>query len=183
MLLLIGTILILIYPVTASTAYLIRLKNGGEIRTPEYWEDANRIMFYTSGGVVGIQKSLIKDIKASDAASGETVVEQQATRASAKGMTTEQNNNASATVPPQGLGQTGGTDKVNFEYYRDKKRELQGKINQAATRYKEAPTHGDLQAKEQARLDVLEFTKQTYELADELKQKNGGVLPDWWGQL
>src|SRR5262245_26781520 len=76
-LLTIGTILVLISPVTASAAFLIRLKNGGEIKTEQYWEEANRIMFYTaSGGIFGMQKSLVKDITVSDSAPEETVVEQ-----------------------------------------------------------------------------------------------------------
>ena len=193
-LLTIGTILVLIYPVTASAAFLIRLKNGGEIITDRYWEEANRIMFYTaSGGVFGIQKSLVKDIKASDSAPEETVVEQKEDNVPPQGMTTEQPNTASmpapppqeAQVPPKEISQTSGTEnaQINAAYYRDKKRELQDKLDQASTSYREATTNEDLKAKEEARLDILEFTKQISGLAEELQQENGGVLPDWWGQL
>src|SRR5262245_9112846 len=97
LLVLIGTMLVLIYPVTTSAAFLIRLKNGRELRTNWYWEDANRIMLYASGGVFGIQKSLVKDIQASDSVYEEAAFEQDA--ASAKGTMTEQPNNASTPTP------------------------------------------------------------------------------------
>lgn len=194
LLLVIGTILVLIYPVTASAAFLIRLKNGGELKTNWYWEEASRIMFYTaSGGVFGIQKSLVKDITPLESAPEETVVEQKEDKAPPKDTMTGQSSDDSVTTvspqvtqpPVKAAEQTSGTEntKINTAYYRDKKRELQGKIEQASIRYREATATEDPVAKEQARLDILEFTKQTYELADELKQQNGGVLPDWWGQL
>lgn len=193
LLLTIGIIFVLIYPVTASATFLIRLKNGGELRTNRYWEEANRIMFYTvSGGVFGIQKSLVKDITALDSASQETVVEPTEDHVPPKDMTAGPSSDASTppaapqVTPPavkeaEQTGDTGNT-KIHVAYYRDKKRALQDKIDQATIRYREATT-ADPGAKEQARLDILELTKQTYELADELKQQNGGVLPDWWGQL
>lgn len=44
-------------------AYVIHLKDGRNITTHEYWEEADQIKFKQYGGVIGIQKDLINEIE------------------------------------------------------------------------------------------------------------------------
>ena len=187
----IATILILLYPLTAAAAFLIQLKNGGELSTDRYWEDADHIIFYAYGGTVGIRKGFVKSIKESNSPYRDGAFEQD--KVPEKGIVTGQTSAGSSTVlspevtqqPPKEVGQTSNTEnkEANLAYYRDKKLELKDQVDKASTRYLEATTNKDLEAQEKARLEMLEFSRQIYKLADELKQKNGGVLPDWWEQL
>lgn len=60
-------ILILLFiglcPATGFSYYIINLSNGSQIETGYYWENGDRITFYYRGGIVGIQKHLVQDIK------------------------------------------------------------------------------------------------------------------------
>ena len=60
------TIAFLICPSICFSSYLIELKNGSKFITYQYWEDGSRIKFYCYGGVVGIEKHLVREIRESD---------------------------------------------------------------------------------------------------------------------
>lgn len=66
---------LLTYPLGSSASYLIQLRNGGELITYHYWEDGGEIKLYIYGGIVGIQKDVIKDIKKTDLVPRETSIE------------------------------------------------------------------------------------------------------------
>ena len=71
--------------------------------------------------------------------------------------------------------------KINFEYYKNKNLQLKAKLNEAIKRIRESSKNKDLEAKNKAREDMRKISGQIYDLADELKEKNNGVLPDdWW---
>lgn len=48
------------------SAYLIEFKSGAKFITGDYWEEDNRIWFHQSGGFVGIEKQLVREIRESD---------------------------------------------------------------------------------------------------------------------
>jgi len=60
------TILFLICPSICFSSYLIELKNGSTFITNHYWEEGRQVKFYYYGGVVGIEKELIRKIRESD---------------------------------------------------------------------------------------------------------------------
>jgi hypothetical protein len=50
------------------SAYLIELKSGAQFITGDYWEEDQKIWFNQSGGFVGVEKQLVKEIRESDIA-------------------------------------------------------------------------------------------------------------------
>jgi hypothetical protein len=59
-------ILLLICPIAAKAAYVIKLKNGKEFVTGRYWHEGRQVMFDTSGGVFGIDRSFVTTIEESN---------------------------------------------------------------------------------------------------------------------
>ena len=60
------TIAFFIYPSICLSSYLIELKNGSTFITNHYWEEGRQIKFYCRGGVVGIRKDMVRQIRESD---------------------------------------------------------------------------------------------------------------------
>jgi hypothetical protein len=54
---------VLLYPLICFSSYIIHLKDGREVITDQYWEEADQIKVKQYGGVIGIQKNLINDIE------------------------------------------------------------------------------------------------------------------------
>jgi len=50
----------------ANAAYIIKLKNGNEYLTNRYWQDGTQILFDTSDGVFGIEKTFVGTIEKTD---------------------------------------------------------------------------------------------------------------------
>lgn len=159
----------LIDPCIGEAAYRIQLKNGREIITSRYWEEGSEIKFYSDGGVMGIPKDLVRRIDQSDLPEKKATEEQKAT-----GTTTVPGEEAGATPSKR------ATEKVDIESYREKRSVLKSKFDEASERYREALRNQDPAGKQKASEEMREFSRQAYNLADELKEKNKGVLPDWW---
>ena len=56
----------IMYPAVCLAAYIIHLKNGREFVTKQYWEEGEQIKFKRYGGIIGIQKDLVKNIEETD---------------------------------------------------------------------------------------------------------------------
>lgn len=53
-------------PIWSHAAYVIHLKSGGRFVTPQYWvEDNKMICFFVSGGTMGIEKNMVRQIEKS----------------------------------------------------------------------------------------------------------------------
>jgi len=52
-----------IYPCVVSASYIIHLKDGREFVTDRYYEEGDQIKFKRYGGVIGIQKGLVKEVE------------------------------------------------------------------------------------------------------------------------
>jgi hypothetical protein len=76
--LIIVTIVFFICPSICLSSYLIELKNGSTFITNHYWKEGRQIKFYFRGGIVGIEKGLIKGIRESDLPYKEAILEQEA---------------------------------------------------------------------------------------------------------
>ncbi len=64
--LLIATIAFFICPSICFSSCLIELKNGSTFITNHYWKEGRQIKFYYYGGVVGIEKEFVREIRESD---------------------------------------------------------------------------------------------------------------------
>jgi len=63
-------ITVLILPVAADAACLIRLESGGRIWTPLCWEEGGEMKFYVGDGIVGVEKNMVRHIEKTAMASG-----------------------------------------------------------------------------------------------------------------
>ena len=57
---------LLLSPAISSAAYLLLLKNGGRLTTPQYWVEGRRIYFFYASGIVGVEKEAIDRIERRD---------------------------------------------------------------------------------------------------------------------
>ena len=54
---------ILLYPLICFASYVIHLKDGREFATDRYYEEGGQIKFKRYGGVIGIQKDLVREME------------------------------------------------------------------------------------------------------------------------
>jgi hypothetical protein len=176
-----------------SNPYSIQLENGGQFITSRYWEEGNQIMFYIYGGIAGVPKKSVKSIRESklshkDKNEGKLSESTNNNRKISNLETVKDNEPAKGDIGSPGetgekkQGEKRSPEGLDFEYHMKTKIKLREQFDQAREKYLEASSNKDPEAKELARKDMVEFSKQIYDLADELKRKNNGVLPDWWEQ-
>jgi hypothetical protein len=173
--------------VTWGASYHLHLKNGNELRTSHYWEEGDEIKFYVYGGVAGIQKGFVTRITMSNLNHKEYLADKK--EDPEKSQSSSVFSGPKSQESPQiGTGEKesktrGNTEKdelIDFDYYKERKAVLKGKLEEALQRNREATARKDQQAKELTRKEYLEFSRQIIDLSDELKKKNKGVLPTWW---
>ncbi|MBM4310885.1 MAG: hypothetical protein FJ119_08065 [Deltaproteobacteria bacterium] len=59
----IGSLVLLLVAINAQAFYFsIQLHNGNEMKTAQYWEDGDKISFYTRSGTVSVPRAMIKNI-------------------------------------------------------------------------------------------------------------------------
>lgn len=149
----------LVFAGIGDAAFRIELKDGKEFITDKYWEEGGQIKFNYYGGVVGVAKDSVGKIEKTTAPA---------------------RTGTAVTTAPDEIRTKEGTAQVDIESYREKKSELKRRFDEASEKYREALRRQDLAGKEKASEEMREFSRQAYDLADEVKEKNKGVLPDWW---
>jgi len=158
----------LIVPAIGESVYEIHLKNGGQISTPLYWEENQEFRFYVSGGVMGIEKDMVKRIK--KCTIDRTKVSEDKTSPEKTFVEAEKD-----LSPPKPPGQ------FDMKAHQDKMAKLKADLNKTLTRLRKASTSKDLAAKDEATADNRKISAEMWKLTDELKAMNNGKLPiDWW---
>jgi len=155
------TIVFLICPSICFSSYLIELKNGSKFITYQYWAEGNRIKFYCYGGVVGIEKHLVREIRESDLPYKPEVTPKEAGKKSGKKTDAE-------------------SKEIDVEYYQRMNEELWEKYREAKERYDQSKLDRDEFARNDAKKEISEALDKLTELSRELKKKNKNILPDWW---
>ena len=163
------TIVFFIYPSICLSAYLIELKNGSTFITYHYWAEGRQIKFYCFGGVVGFPKNFVKAIRKSDIAYKEETVIQNAAK-------------KPQPQPPRQKAEKPDNDLIDIEYYKREKQRLEQELDEAKRRYLSSLESGDKETKHAASRDALKINIQIDQLKKELKEKNKGVLPEWWNE-
>ena len=201
---------ILLYPLICFASYVIHLKDGREFATDRYWEEGDQIKFKRYGGVIGIQKGLVKEVeeiedlpeekeaakpetpsapeKADDvkkaevpeaAENGEAVEQELPEAAKKRGATEEGSDQKAATDDTNKEG--GKEDKdIDVAYYKNQKKEIVEKYREAKKKLDQAIIAHNRLAQREAKKEIEELDEQRSNLASELKEKNKGVLPNWW---
>jgi hypothetical protein len=179
----------LVWPGLSAASYLIQLRNGRQVATSQYWKEGQTIKFYTAGGVGGVPESAVlriqtvEDPPESDlvgaaeqkgTSQGERQVappaEQKAT------LQTEQKATSQAEVQQEG----GKASKLDLEAYWKKKEELKSQLDMAVERYRDVSSARDPEEKTKIQREITAWSKQLFDLRDEVKKKNQGRLPEGW---
>ncbi len=169
--LIIVTIAFFIYPSVCLSSYLIELKNGSTFITNHYWKEGQQIKFYYRGGVVGIEKNLVREIRESDLPYKEAVAEEKVPPTP----------DVPEVAPKEAGKKTEVESKeIDVEYYQRMNEELWDKYRDAKERYDQSKLHRDEFVGNDAKKEIKEALDKLTELSRELKKKNKGVLPDWW---
>jgi hypothetical protein len=155
--------------VAHATSWIIELHNGGELTTTHAWEEGEEVKFFIAQGTAGVPRALVKRIAPS-----------------AKNFKPESDNRHEA-----GVGQSAPEQKESGDMQRqegaspadrEKKLALTSQLDDARKKYVEATAAKD-PASQQGALDAIKAaSKKLYVLADEVKEKHGGVLPAWWNE-
>jgi hypothetical protein len=178
----IGLTIVLVSTPAHAASLLIELKNGREVSTSHVWEEGDEIKFYTPYGTAGVSKHHVKRIKAATTVSHDKgsktslppspMAPEVATTDTRSKKDPQQDGDSrreegkgqpsSDTQQDGGVGLTAGEAQA----YHAKKVMLTAELDHATQKYLEASGARNRDA-------ILD-------LGDEVKKKNGGVLPPWW---
>jgi len=178
-------ILIFLFPSVTPAASVVYLKNGGRLTTPVWCREGNMIVLQTAAGLMSIESREVLKIVSDDAdavAAPAPAGPAAAERAGKDALPppAAQAGAASPAVAPPPLPPP-VAEKVDLNAYKARKIELQGELDVVLAKMREFARLQDEPAKEQARREMREISARIYELTDEVKRLNNGVLPpDWW---
>jgi hypothetical protein len=175
--LLLASMALFMCPSICLASYLVQLTNGNQFITHGYWEDGARIRFYSGGGAVAVAKASVSTIKEMDiAVESQTDVRSIISSPKAPEMLPEKDGPGGKT----GAGEKSGDPIISVDDYKEKKLRLRAQLDMALEGFRKASRQRDSEAKKKAIRDVTEASGEMLKLADDLRTKNNGVLPDWW---
>lgn len=155
----------LAWPALSTASYLIQLRNGRQVVASRYWQEEHTIWFETDGGVASVAESAVLHIQ--------TIEEPSAS---------EPPPAAERQAAPQAEDQRdrGQMSPLALETYRQKKEEIKAQLDATIERYREASNTHNAEAKATIQREITAWSKQLYDLAEEVKQMNQGRLPEGW---
>jgi hypothetical protein len=179
---------VLVTPVIGSAAYAIYLKNGRVYYTNAYWYSGSKIMFHMYDGIMGLDNNLVQEIQETDDRKLDAFMtmshsinnnqDKEGPLAYREYSRAEEKRNKGTEDDEKNQAQQ--DENTTDLAYQQKKRELTQALDAALESFRHASAGQDAVAKKQALVDMTTFSQQIYALGDELKEKHGGVLPDWW---
>ncbi len=166
-------IVFMLYPVLGLASYQIELTNAATFLTDQHWEEGNQIKFYYYGGVIGVRRALVREIKDSDLTYGEEEPELEKKETPLKPEKAESKSkkkrNRSAPPPP----------KENFLIEKDG---IMIEITSASNAYNLAKSKRDEKLEKEAWKNVLLLQTKMHELRERAKKAHGGKIPTWWDE-
>ena len=138
--------------------FLIQLKNGRTIYTENYRIEGDQILLFLESGVVNISKAEVQSIL-------------QDTRE------IEEKKGPPEKLEEKIIQKDRVSGKADIEYYKKKKREIQGRLDEAKKIYFDAANKNE---KDEARKIMLSISNELFNLQDEVKKNNNGIIPHWW---
>jgi hypothetical protein len=195
---LIGLTICLMSSVVHGGSFIIELKNGREVTTSHVWEEGDEIKFYAPQGIAGFPKTLVKHIKPSTLVSNDKSARSSlppsashATPSTTHKPSQTTSNRKTETLQDVENGELSQEQKLasdkslktgEAQACRAKKLILTSRLDDATNKYLAASGARNPDAKQAALDDMREFSKKIIDLGDEVKKKNGGVLPEWWNE-
>ena len=170
--LIIITIAFFIYPSVCLSSYLIKLKNGSTFITNHYWKEGRQIKFYYRGGVVGIGKNLVREIRESDL----PYIKEESQPARKKGAKAEDRHKPElkqekeSQLPPH----------PEKEVFLEEKMRITTEIEAVSAAFREAKTKNDRKQMQAERKRLLSLQTELSKLRENVRAEHGGQAPAWW---
>lgn len=169
--------------------YVIKLKNGRCLPTPNYWEEQGQVKFYWGSGVASVPKTNILAVVNVREKPQEWVPPVKEPAPTAEEATPgKETTSGKETTPAQAMGEKWGREtaaaapqgKLDILSYKKQKALYTEQYEKAYQRYLDASARKDPEAKRKAWLEFNEFGGKVIALEEEVKQKNQGAIPKWW---
>jgi hypothetical protein len=167
--LVIGLMMFWLSSLAHATSVIIELTNGREITTTHVWEEGDDMKFFIAQGTAGVPKAFVKRIKTTEKSSKQ---KSDIRHEEGHGQSSHEKNDGGDIRRQEGASHA----------YREKKLALTSNLDDARNKYLEATAAKNPDAQQGALEEMREVSKRIYALADEVKEKHGGVLPAWWNE-
>ena len=198
-----------VYPCVCFSSYIIHLKDGREFATDRYYEEGDQIKFKRYGGIIGIQKDLVREIEEIEDVEKLPAEKEKAEPAkedvsqSAKKQGAEKEGGAEAEgkvkegkeeVPEKVAkeqekpGEVSEEEKrkaeqekvVKIETFLEEKRRLNYEMKKVYSEFKEAKARKDREALREHFSKLKSLRDKLTELEQKVRAAYGGKLPGWW---
>lgn len=163
----------LAYPSVCIPSHVIKLKNGNQFIIYEYWEDGGQIRFYSYGGVVGVEKGLVREIKEANLA---YIIEEPKPPKKWNNQVETKDDSASEHEKKTLLPDPG--DKAFLE----EKRLVMMSITSVSDAFREAKAKNNRKQMEKERKKLLALQTELSNLFKEVRGIHGGQVPSWWDE-
>jgi hypothetical protein len=160
------TIAFLIYPSACLSSYLVKLKNGSEFITNNYWEEDGQIKFYSHGGIAGIDKNMIHEISESDLP---YIIEQPQPAKKTKPETKSELNPKKPEEPPVSPAE---------EVFIKEKIIITTQMETVSTAFKKAKAEKNRREMDEQWEKLLSLQKELSALSDKVKTSYGDKIPE-----
>lgn len=171
----ISVIFFFIYPSLCFPNFLIKLKNGASFVTYRYWDEGQHIKCFRYGGIIGIKKEAVLEIKASDLPYSQGVVSQPEKNESLQVNDKEQ---SEPNIQKEPLEVSLSLKKIFLE----EKERITEKINLTSTDFNLAKEQKDRVKQDSLWKVLLSLQKELSELNSNVEAASGGKLPAWWDE-
>ena len=167
-----AVIAFLLYPISGSPSFLIELKNDASFITSQHWKEGDQIKFYYYGGLVGIGKNMVRDIRDSDLEYIEVADLEPDKDEAPEASSTQEEGNETETIST-------AQDSVK-EALLDEKQGIGAEIQEASDAYREARAKKNTKQISEQRAKLLSLQTRLTTLQEKVRTTYGGQMPVWW---
>jgi len=162
------TIAFFIYPSVCLSSYLVELKNGSTFITNHYWKQKGQIKFYFRGGIVGISKDLVREIRESDL----PYIKEEPQSEKEEEVKAESEQEKETRLLPH----------PEKEAFLEEKMRIATEIESVSAAFREAKAKKDRKQMQVERKRLLSLQTELSKLHKKVKAEHGGQAPAWWDE-
>lgn len=171
---------ILVIPATGMSSYYIELKNGSTFFTYHYWEEGNQVMFYTYGGVLGVEKEAVSRIEESDRPY--LMREEPKPPVQEEEPAKEETSEKGEEKTPDDKAVTKTTPVPDIKAMMKEKAALDMEIAEATASFEDAKAQNDKERIESERKKISSLLYRQSRLLKKARATSGGDVPEWWNR-
>jgi hypothetical protein len=203
----IAAVLFLLLPAPGFPAYIIHLHDGTRFVTDQYVEEGDQIRFKRYGGLIGIERALVRKIEEVENLPEEKEVRTEP-RDPLSGAESEKKEKPEEGATKDEFSKQVGSDGVKsakekgeekpvgvseeekkraeqekaakMQELLEEKRRIMREKEAAITSYKEAKATKNMEKKNQYWNELLAIQKKLGDIRERAVAENGGGLPHWW---